>query len=235
MVETKMKNPKVIKTSSSSKEAAPAAKKSSKFDRIVFDLTGKEVGTVTLPEEVFGRKVNEALLSQAVRVYQANLHQGTSSTKTRAEVRGGGRKPWKQKGTGRARQGSIRSPQWRGGGVIFGPKPRDLSLELPAKMKKAALLSALSSRLEDVMVVSEFKMTQPKTSKVALLLKKLQLPAKTLFVLPEFEEAFTLASRNLPKLKLTKVADLNTLEVLSPEKLVFSKDAVTKLTAKGNK
>lgn len=233
MVETKIK--KVNPKAASFKEDASAVKKLSKFDRVVFDLAGKEVGTVTLPKEVFGAPVNEALLSQAVRVYQANLHQGTSSTKTRAEVRGGGRKPWKQKGTGRARQGSIRSPQWRGGGVIFGPKPRDLSLELPLKMKKAALISALSSRLEDVVVVSEFKMTTPKTSKVALALKKLQLPPRTLFVLPDFEESINLASRNIPRLRLTKASDLNALEVLSAGKLVFSKDSVEKIALKGSK
>lgn len=233
MVETKIKKETTVKVAPSSKEGVATTKKSSKLDRTIFDLSGKEVGTITLPKEVFGVEVNEALLRQAVRVYQANKHQGTSSTKTRAEVRGGGRKPWKQKGTGRARQGSIRSPQWRGGGVIFGPKPRDLSLDLPLKMKKAALLSALSRRAEDVVVVSEFKMSKPKTKQIATVLKKLDLPAKTLFVLPEFEETLTLASRNLPYLRLTKVADLNALEVLSPSKLVFSKDALGKFTSKG--
>src|SRR5581483_11661290 len=134
-------------------KAAPAPKKLGKLEKEVFDMSGKIAGTVQLPEEVFGAKVNEALLSQAMRVYSSNTHQGTSSTKTRAEVRGGGRKPWRQKGTGRARQGSTRAPHWRGGGVIFGPKPRDLSLDLPLKMRRAALRSALSARVEDVIVV----------------------------------------------------------------------------------
>lgn len=233
MVETKIKKA-AVKVATSSKEAPAVTKRSSKLDRVIFDLGGKEVGTMTLPKEVFGVQINEALLRQAVRVYQANLHQGTSSTKTRAEVRGGGRKPWKQKGTGRARQGSIRSPQWRGGGVIFGPKPRDLSLVLPVKMKKAALLSALSARAEDVVVVDEFKLTAPKTSKVALALKKLGLPAKTLLILPDLGDKINLASRNIPGLRLTKTTDLNALEVLSAGKLVFSKESVEKMS-KGSK
>lgn len=211
------------------KEPVVKAEPTSKFTLPVFNLSGKEVGSVKLPEEVFGVKVNEALLSQAVRVYTANTHQGTVSTKTRAEVRGGGRKPWRQKGTGRARQGSTRSPQWRGGGVVFGPRPRDLSLELPTKMKRAALKSALSARLNDVVVVDDFKMTEPKTKKIANALKKLNLSGKTLFVLPEFEEKVIRASRNIPTLRLTRATDLNALEVLTATKLVLAKEAVSKI------
>lgn len=214
------------------KSSAPVApaKKLGKFEKTVFDLSGKEVGTVELPKEVFGVEVNEALLSQAMRVYSANTHQGTRAAKTRAEVRGGGRKPWPQKGTGRARQGSIRSPQWRGGGVVFAPKPTDPSLSLPTKMRRAALRSALSSRLSDVVVLESLKVTEPKTKKITTALRKLNLSGKTLFVLPEFEEKVALASRNVQNLRLTKASDLNAYEVLAADQLVFDQAAIGKLS-----
>lgn len=211
----------------------PAPTKLGKLEKEVFDLTGKVSGTVLLPESVFGVEVNDALLSQAVRVYTANNHQGTVSTKTRAEVRGGGRKPWRQKGTGRARQGSIRAPHWRGGGVIFGPKPRDMGLEMPLKMRRAALKSALSSRLGDVMILEAVKITEPKTKKIASALRKLNLSGKTLLVLPDFEDKVTRASRNIATLRLTRATDLNVIEVLAADKVVFDQGAIGKLTEVG--
>lgn len=215
------------KAPAATKEATP--KKLGKLEKQVWDLSGKEVGVTKLPEEVFGAKVNEALLSQALRVYSANIHQGTRSTKTRAEVRGGGRKPWKQKGTGRARQGSIRAPHWRGGGITFGPKPTDPRLNLPEKMRKAALKSALSSRVEDLMIVSEFKMTEPKTKKIAQALKKLNISGRTLFVLPEHDEKVARASRNIEAVRLTRTTDLNAWEILAADKVVLAQDSLAKL------
>jgi large subunit ribosomal protein L4 len=229
----------VVKTKSvkkiSAKKAPTRVEASPKLTVPVFSLLGVKVGTVTLPEEVFGVKVNEAILSQAVRVYQANQRTGTSSTKTRAEVKGGGRKPWRQKGTGRARQGSIRSPQWRGGGIVFGPKPRDYSLDLPKMLKRVALRSALTSKKEDLVVVNEWKLSAPKTKKIATTLKKLNLSGKTLFVLPEFDENVFRASRNIPTLRVRRATDLNALEVVSADKLVFDKEAIKKLAQAGGK
>lgn len=209
---------------------APKVVAANKLSVSVFNLKGEEVGKISLPEKFFGVEVNEALLAQAVRIYQANLRQGTSSTKTRSEVRGGGRKPWKQKGTGRARQGSIRAPQWRGGGIIFGPKPRDYSLDFPDKMKRAALKSALTSRVPDLVVIDEFKFIKSKTKEVATALQKLNASGhKALLVLPEYDEKVTRASRNIPGVRLTQAADLNVLEVLAAKKLLFAKGAVEKL------
>ncbi len=209
--------------------AKPVVKAVSKFELPVMDLNGKEVGKVILPENVFGVEVNEALLSQAIRVYTANTHQGTQSTKTRAEVRGGGRKPWKQKGTGRARQGSIRSPQWRGGGVTFGPKPHDPGLDMPVKMRRAALKSALSSRLGDLVIFEGLSMKEPKTAKIVTALHKLGLSGKTLMVVSEYDQIIVRASRNIGTLRLTQASDLNALEVVAATKLLLSKDSITKL------
>lgn len=201
-----------------------------KFTKSVFDLTGKEVGTVQLPKEIFGGKVNEPLLLQALRVYQNNQHQGTSSTKTRSEVRGGGAKPWKQKGTGRARAGSNRSPIWRGGGIIHGPRPHDINLDLPTKMRRAALRSALVTKLEDIIIVNTLKTKESKTKQVAQALKALDLTGKKLlFVLPESDKEVVRASRNISKVNLTKASDLNAWQVIHSAKLVLDKDALTKL------
>lgn len=221
----------VVKKEALKAKAVPekAQAKVSKFTRTVFDLTGTEVGTVELPKEVFGAEINEPLLLQALRVYQANQHQGLSSTKTRGEVRGGGRKPWKQKGTGRARAGSIRAPHWRGGGVVHGPLNRDVSLDLPAKMKKAALISALASKLEDIVIVDSFKTVAPKTKQVAEGLKKLNLAGqRLLLVLGEASPEVVRASRNIAKVRSTKVQDLNAWQVVSSGKLVLTKDSLDK-------
>lgn len=200
-----------------------------KLERIIFDMTGKEVGMIALPKSIFGGKINTSLLSQAIRVYQANQHQGTSSTKTRGEIRGGGRKPWKQKGTGNARQGSIRAPHWRGGGVTFGPRPRDLSLDLPSKMKQAALRAALASRLEDLVVVESFKLKDHKTKLVSIALKKLNLSGKTLFVLPQEAPEVVQAGRNIKKLELVAFKNLNALQVVSAGKVVLARETVESL------
>jgi large subunit ribosomal protein L4 len=230
---TAVKKTAKLEKAAKTEEKVPA--KISKFTRTVFDLAGSEVGTVELPEEVFGAKINEPLLLQALRVYQANQHLGLSSSKGRGEVRGGGRKPWKQKGTGRARQGSIRSPQWRGGGVVHGPVSRDVSLDLPTKMKRAALRSALATKLADVLVVDSFKIKEPKTKIVSDGLKKLNLTGqKLLLVLTDSSSEVVRASRNIKKLNLTKVQDLNAWQVIYSGKLVLSKDSLDILGAKEN-
>ena len=145
----------------------------------VYDMEGRQVGEIDLNEEVFGVEVNQALLHQAIVMYEANKRQGTSSTKTRGEVRGGGRKPWRQKGTGRARHGSIRSPQWRGGGVVFGPRPREWRQAMPKKARRAALRSALSAKVAsgDLVVLDKLEIPEPKTQHMAQVLKAFQ--AKT--------------------------------------------------------
>lgn len=216
------------KTKATTKVTTAEPRKLGKFDRAVLDLSGKEVEVVTLPKEIFGAEVNTVLLTQAVRIFQANQRQGNASTKTRAEVRGGGKKPWRQKGTGRARQGSIRSPLWVGGGITFGPKTRDFSMKLTTKMRQAALRSALSSKLESVMVIKDFNLKEPKTKLVAAALTKLGLTGKTLVILPEYSKDALQASRNLPRVSLTTVGNLNTYQVLTADKLVLAKDSLAK-------
>lgn len=200
----------------------------------VFNFSGK-TSKILLPEEVF--KVNFApqTLAQAVRVYLANQRAGTAKTLRRGEVRGGGRKPWRQKGTGRARAGSIRAPHWRGGGVVFGPTPRDFSLEIPKKIKTKALFGALSSKLAtgEVRVVDNFEKINPKTSELARDLKKLDLSAKkVLWVVDGQSDNLIRAGRNLPNLSFCRVEDLTTLKVLTYPILIFNKSAIEKLKGK---
>jgi large subunit ribosomal protein L4 len=211
------------------KPEAKTPRKLGRLYRLVFDMSGKEVGLTELPKDLFDAPVNKPLLTQALRVYIAESHQGTSASKSRGEVRGGGRKPWKQKGTGRARAGSIRDPQWRGGGVVFGPQPKDKSLTLPSRMKRAALRSALSAKAPDVVIVKDFKLKEPKTRLVAQTLKKLDLVGQTLFVLPDHNTDLLRAGKNLQDLKITSAADLNALQVLSARKLVLAQGSIEKL------
>jgi len=193
----------------------------------VYNVKGEQVGEIELKDSVFGVPVNVAVMHQAVVNYLANQRQGTHSTKTRGEVRGGGRKPWRQKGTGRARQGSIRAPQWIKGGVVFGPKPRDYSYKLPKKVKRLALKSALSSKVRDneIIVLDEFKLEQPKTKKVAELLKNFNAKS-ALIVVPQGEKNVELSARNMPNAKALYANLLNTYDVLKYEKFIITKDAV---------
>ncbi len=217
-----------VKTRTTKKTETAEPKKLGKFDRAVFDLAGKETEVITLPKEIFGQDINQTLLSQAVRVWQANQRQGNAHTKTRGEVRGGGKKPWRQKGTGRARQGSIRSPLWVGGGITFGPRTRDFAMKLSSKMRQAALRSALSAKLDDVVVVKDFNLKEPKTKLAATAFKKLGLSGKTLVILPEYSKEALLATRNMPSINLTTARDLSTYEVLAADKLVLAKDSLAK-------
>jgi large subunit ribosomal protein L4 len=196
----------------------------------LFDESGAAIGEVELPAAVFGQPVNRALLHQAVVAYLANQRRGTADTKTRSEVRGGGRKPWRQKGTGRARQGSIRSPLWRKGGVVFGPQPRSYRQELPKKARRQALRSALSAKAADgeVLVLAGLSLSEPKTKVVAALLARLGAP-DALLVLPSLDRNAVLSVRNLPKAEAMTAPDLNAYKVLRHRKLVVLQEALARL------
>ena len=195
----------------------------------VLNMSGAEVGTMELSDSVFGVEYKESLIHQAVVTRLANERQGTKSTLTRTEVRGGGIKPWRQKGTGRARQGSIRAPQWIKGGVVFAPKSRDFSKKMNDKAKKAALLSALSKKVADgeFIVVDELKVSAPKTKEMAAFAKALNLN-KALVVMDNDDVNVIRAAANLPKLSTLPLAQLSTYEVVANAKVVMTKAAVEK-------
>ena len=197
----------------------------------VINKESKSIGTLELPPEIFGTEVKKVLLHEVVRNYLANQRQGSASTKTRGLVKGGGRKPYRQKGTGRARAGSIRSPLWKGGGTVFGPRPRDYSYKLPKKVRWAALSSALSAKLSDgeLMVVDDLSVPEPKTRLLAGLLKGLGLNKSTLIIIPDKDGVLELAARNIPRVDVTRVSELNAYAILSHEKVVLTKDAVEKM------
>lgn len=197
----------------------------------VYNLEGQTVGEIELSDAVFGAPVNDALMHQAVVTYLNNQRQGTASTKTRAEVRGGGRKPWRQKGTGRARHGSIRSPIWVGGGVTFGPKPREFRQAMPKKARRAAMRSALSAKVRDgeIIVLETLALAEPKTKQMAAVLSRLSAERKPLIVLAERDRNVELSTRNLPGAGTTQATDMNVYQVLAHDKLVLTKDAVAKL------
>lgn len=196
----------------------------------VFDLKGKNIGTAPLPKEIFGQKPNKNLLSQALRVYFANSKPHTAHTKTRAEVRGGGTKPWRQKGTGRARAGSIRSPLWVGGGITFGPRARDAKLSLPKKMKHKALVYALSTKAksQDIKVIANIEKIDPKTKIIAGLLKNLDMLKNSLFIVSEKNQNLKLATRNIPNVSVETPSNLNAYVVTKNNNLLLSKEALAK-------
>lgn len=196
----------------------------------VLNMSGSEVGSVELNENIFGVEVNEHVMHQAVVQYLANQRQGTKSAKTRTEVRGGGRKPWRQKGTGRARQGSIRSPQWTGGGVVFAPKPRDFSFKLNKKVKRLALKSALTTKVnnEKFVVVDELKLNEIKTKEMKKVLDSLNVN-KGLVVLEENNKNVLLSTRNIPNVKTAGVNTINVYDILKYESFVVTKEALAKI------
>lgn len=204
----------------------------------VFDMAGKEVGEIALSEKIFGAEVNGAVLHSAVRAYLLNQRQGTQSTKTRSEVSGGGKKPWRQKGTGRARQGSTRSPQWIHGGIALGPKPRTYRTDLNKKAKRVALFSALSDKVAEgnLIVLDDCKAEGYKTSVFAKMFRALGFrkengkDAKALLVLPEADKFIVGSVRNIPTAVATLYSTINVYEVVNAEKLVITKSAVEKLT-----
>ncbi len=197
----------------------------------VFDNSGKSLESVSVPEERFGGKVRRELLRDTIIMHEANHRRGTASTKTRGEVKGGGKKPWKQKHTGRARVGDIRSPIWKGGGVIFGPRPRDYSFSMHRKAKKVALQSAILSRLIDneVILVDKLEMDSPSTKKLAGLLKCLEIRESCLIVVQEFDETIWKSCRNIYNVKLRVASDLNAYDVVKYKKLLIVKDVLENL------
>jgi len=198
---------------------------------VLYKMDGSKVGEIELSENVFGQEVNKTVLHSVVVNYLANQRQGTQSAKTRAEVSGGGAKPWKQKGTGRARQGSTRAPQWIHGGVVFAPKPRDYSTSINKKVKKLAMKSALSSKAlsEDLLVLDALEFDAIKTKQVAELLKNLGVDTKALIVTKDKNDNVYLSSRNIYGVDATFVGMLNVYEILNHGKLIVVKDAVEKL------
>ena len=197
----------------------------------VFDMAGKEVSTMELSEAVFGIEPNAVVMHQAVVAYLANQRQGTQSTLTRTEVAGGGRKPWKQKGTGHARQGSIRAPQWTHGGVALGPKPRSYRLALNKKVKRLSLKSAFSSKVldGDMIVVEKIEANEFKTKTMVNMLKALGADRKALVVLPEMDEKVIKSMANIPGVKTAQVNTLNVYDVLGCDKFIVAKEAVAKI------
>ena len=193
----------------------------------VYNMEGKEVGTLDLNDAVFGVEVNEHLVHMAVLQQLANKRQGTQKAKTRSEVRGGGRKPWRQKGTGHARQGSTRAPQWTGGGVVFAPVPRDYSFKINKKEKRAALKSALTSRVQEnkLIVVDELKLDEIKTKKFAEVMKNLNVD-KALVVINDNDQNIVMSARNIPTVKVAQTNTINVFDILKYSTLVVTKAAV---------
>ena len=193
----------------------------------VYNIEGKEVDKLDLNDSVFGVEINEHLVHMAVVAQLANKRQGTQSAKTRAEVRGGGRKPWRQKGTGHARQGSTRSPQWTGGGVVFAPKPRDYSMKLNKKEKANAMKSALTSRVneEKFIVLDEFKLDEIKTKKFVEVMNNLEV-AKALVITKDNDQNLVLSARNVPNVKTALTNTINVYDILKYDTVVITKDAV---------
>lgn len=197
----------------------------------VFDKTGKKVSDIALSDAIFAITPNASAMHLCVVAYLANQRQGTQSTLTRAEVRGGGKKPWRQKGSGRARQGSIRSPQWTHGGIALGPKPREYGKTVNKKVRRLAMKSALSSKVaaEELIVLDSLEMNEIKTKEVVSVLKALETGKKVLIVLPEKNETVYRSARNIKDVKTTLVSTLNVYDILNCDSLVVLKDAVSKI------
>ncbi|WP_026652531.1 50S ribosomal protein L4 [Butyrivibrio proteoclasticus] len=197
----------------------------------VYNMEGKEVGKIDLNDAIFGVEVNEHLVHMAVLQQLADKRQGTQKAKTRSEVSGGGRKPWRQKGTGHARQGSIRAPQWKGGGVVFAPVPRDYSFKMNKKEKRAALKSALTDKVQNdnLIVVDELKFDEIKTKKFAEVMNNLKATRKALVVLADNDKNVVLSARNLAEANTTLTNTLNVYDIVNARTLVLTKDAVAKI------
>lgn len=197
----------------------------------IINVSGQVVGTLELSEHIFGAEVNEAVLHEVVKNYLANQRQGTQSAKTRAEVRGGGRKPFRQKGTGNARQGTIRAPHFVGGGVVFAPKPRDYSYRLPKQVKRVAMMSALSSKVasNELIVLDELQMDAAKTKEMIKILANINAGKKTLVVLPEVDRNVILSARNLKGIRTELVTTMNVYQILNHGSFVATKKAIEKI------
>lgn len=197
----------------------------------LYNTSGDQVGEIDLNDSVFGIPVHQSVLHDAVVAYLANRRRGTHDTKTRAEVSGGGRKPWRQKGTGRARHGSIRSPIWRGGGIVFGPHPRDYSIRLPKKVRRLAMRSALSSKVEggSIVVLDDLKLDQPKTKDMVSILNNLKINHKALVVIADRDDNVIKSARNIPGIKPVPASWLNVYDLLAHNTLVITRDAVSRV------
>ncbi|MFC4811536.1 50S ribosomal protein L4 [Paenibacillus sp. GCM10023250] len=197
----------------------------------LYSVNGSQVGEIELSEAVFGIEPNVHVVHSAVLLQQAAERRGTHKTKGRSEVRGGGRKPWKQKGTGRARQGSIRAPQWVGGGTVFGPTPRSYSFKLPKKVRRLAIKSALSSKVIDneIIVLDQLAFAQPKTKEFATILNNLKVARKALVVTANYEDNVALSARNIPNVKFVAADGINVLDVVKYDQLIITKEAVEKV------
>ena len=197
----------------------------------LYNMEGKQIGDIELNDSIFGVEVNEPAMHAAVINHLANKRQGTQSTKTRTEVRGGGIKPWRQKGTGRARQGSIRAPQWTGGGVALGPKPRSYRYTLTKKLRQLALKSALTSKVlsENIIVVDDIKVNEYKTKEMVAVLKNFDVTSKALFVLAEKDDKVVRSTNNIPGVATTMATTLNVYDILNHDKFIITADAVKKL------
>lgn len=198
----------------------------------LFDKNGKENGTVELGKKIFDQKINKALLWETINVLTGNRRKGQASTKTKAEVRGGGKRPWRQKGIGWARHGSTRSPIWRGGGVTFGPKPRDYTTSMPKKKKLGALLASLSAKAQEnkILVIEDIELDTPKTKNFVQILKDIKIDkARTLVAVDTMQKNILMASRNVPNVQLKSANDINCYDVLSAEYLLITKKGLEKL------
>lgn len=197
----------------------------------LYNVNGTQVGEIELSDAVFGIEPNVYVLHDAVVMQQASLRLGTHKTKGRSEVSGGGRKPWRQKGTGRARQGSIRAPQWKGGGTVFGPTPRSYAYKLPKKVRRLAIKSALSSKVKDneIVVLDQLQMNQPKTKEMVAILRNLNANRKALIVGASHDDNVALSARNIPGVKYVSAEGINVLDVLGHDKLIITRDAVQKV------
>jgi large subunit ribosomal protein L4 len=197
----------------------------------VYNISGAQVGEIELAETIFGIVPNASVLHEAVVMQQASLRRGTHDVKGRSEVRGGGRKPWRQKGTGRARQGSIRAPQWVGGGTVFGPTPRSYAFKLPKKVRRLALKSALSSKVNanEIIVLDALTIDAPKTKDMVQILSALKIGKKALIVSGEQDNNIVLSARNIPGVKVVDATGINVLDLLHHDALVITKDAVAKV------
>ena len=194
----------------------------------VINVKGEKVSDITLNENIFGIKPNDAVLYDAITLARASQRQGTADTKTRSEVSGGGRKPWRQKGTGRARQGSTRAPHWYHGGVVFGPHPRTYGKKMNRKERVLALKSALSYKVEEneIIILDELNVKTPKTKDMIKLLNDIKAPKKTLIVVDELTDNLILATRNIPKIELLEASEINVLDIIGADGLVITKKAL---------
>jgi len=195
------------------------------------NVEGKEIGEISLKDNIFNAKINKYLVHQVVKRYLAGKRRGTASTKNRSEVRGGGAKPWRQKGTGRARAGTNRSPIWVGGGIVFGPAPRDYSFSLPKKMKVAAIKSVLSDKLEnkEIIIIDKLSVEKNKTNKMVEILKNLQAFKKPLIIIEKEDNGIALAVRNIKGAKILPVSKINAYDLVNQEKIIITKKALQQI------